>query len=463
MFMNHRGVRRFPWSVRPVLCTGVFALALAAAMPASGQNPPPAPAPAPAPTAPQVPRFTPPPQFVSPEVATDGRITFRIYAPNAKAIRLSAGDIPGMMGPAAPQFTKAENGVWEATIGPIGPGAYRYTLNVDGVATVDPRNAVISESNTSVSSLVIVPGSDAFDTKDVPHGAVASIVYKSTVLGMFRRMQIYTPPGYENGVARYPVFYLLHGAGDNDNAWPTVGRAGIILDNLIAAKKARPMIVVMPAGHQPRTAGSPIGRSATEAFVNEFVKDVMPYVETHYRVLTDRAHTAIAGLSMGGGQTLAVAIPRLERFAYIGVFSSGLLGAFPELAGRGGRGAMPPAPTPAPPAAPTAPPAPVPTAPPATAPAAPAAPAMPAAMTAADWEKEYASKLDSPALKKGLRLLYFATGKDDFLVTTTEASVAFFKKHGFTPVYNSSAGGHTWINWRDYLVDFAPQLFKPVK
>jgi enterochelin esterase-like enzyme len=189
----------------------------------------------------------------------------------------------------------------------------------------------------------------------------------------------------------------------------------------------------------------------------------MPYVESHYRVLKGRANTAIAGLSMGGGQTLAVAIPRLERFAYIGVYSSGLIGAFPELAGRGGRGAMPPAPTPAP-AVPAANPAAPPSAPAAPAPAAAAPrPAGPPAMTAADWEKQYASKLDSPPLKKGLRLFYFATGKDDFLVTTTEASVAFFKKHGFTPVYNSSAGGHTWINWRDYLVDFAPQLFKTGK
>ncbi len=438
--MNHRSHPRFRHFLRPALGAGVIALVLAAAAPALGQNPPATPAPPPATPAPQVPRPTPPPQFVSPEVAADGHITFRIYAPNAKAIRLSAGDIPGMAGPGTPVFTKADNGVWEVTIGPIGPGAYRYTFNVDGVATVDPRNAAISESNTSVSSLVLVPGSDVFDTKDVPHGAVALITYKSTALGLFRRMHVYTPPGYENGVAKYPVFYLLHGAGDNDNAWSTVGRAGFILDNLIATKKARPMVVVMPAGHTPRAAGSPVGRSATEDFVNDFVKDVMPYVETHYRVLTDRAHTAIAGLSMGGSQTLAVAVPRLERFGYVGVYSSGLIGAFPELAGRGGRGAVP-----------------------AAAAGAPPRPAGPPAMTAADWEKQYASRLDNPALKKGLRLLYFATGKDDFLVSTTEATVAFFKKHGFTPVYNSSAGGHTWINWRDYLVDFAPQLFRTAK
>ena len=168
-------------------------------------------------------------------------------------------------------------------------------------------------------------------------------------------MHVYTPPGYETGTAKYPVFYLLHGAGDSDDAWTSVGRAGFILDNLIAAGKAKPMIVVMPAGHTSRgtVAGGVVGRNATQDFVKDFTMDVMPYVEKHYRVLTDRAHTAIAGLSMGGTQTLHVAIPHLEKFAYVGVFSSGLIGGFPELApaGRGGPPAAAPAPAPGAPAA----------------------------------------------------------------------------------------------------------------
>jgi enterochelin esterase family protein len=374
----------------------------------------------------------PAPQVVSPEVSPDRRMTFRIYAPRAEAVRLAAGDIPGM-GQENSQLTKAESGVWEITVGPVEAGAYRYNFSVDGVSTIDPRNPAISESNNNVWSLVVVPGSEVFDTKDVPRGAVAEITYNSTALGKFRRMHVYTPPGYELGRDRYPVFYLLHGAGDNDDAWSSVGRAGFILDNLIAAKKARPMLVVMPAGHTSRGPGSAIGRSATEEFVNDFVTDVMPYVEKHYRVLTDRANTAIAGLSMGGGHTLQVAVPRLERFAYIGVYSSGLLGAFPELGrGRGGRGAAP------------APGAPAPTPPP----------------TAAEWEKLHAAKLDDAGLKKGLRLFYFATGKDDFLLTTTQATVELFKKHGFSPVFKETAGGHTWINWRNYLAEFAPQLFQ---
>jgi enterochelin esterase-like enzyme len=413
---------------RLALLVALLVASLAMALPSSAQEAPRPPQAAPQAT-PQAPRVQPP-QFVTPEVAGDRRVTFRIYAPQAQAVRLSAGDIPNL-GPGA-ALTKAENGVWETTLGPIDPGAYRYNYNVDGVATIDPRNPAISESNNNVWSLVVVPGSNMFDTADVPHGAVAAVTYKSTALDTFRRMHVYTPPGYESGRGVFPVFYLLHGAGDNDDAWSSVGRAGFILDNLIAAKKARPMIVVMPAGHTGRGPGSLGGRAATDAFVKDFVKNVVPYIEGHYRVLKGRANTAIAGLSMGGGQTLSVAIPRLERFGYIGVYSSGLIGAFPELAGRGGRG------TPA-----------------------PGAPAAQPPLTAADWEKENAAKLNDPALKKGLRLLWFGTGKDDFLLTTTQATVALFKKHGFSPVFNESAGGHTWINWRNYLVEFAPKLFQP--
>src|SRR6188474_473327 len=219
------------------------------------------------------------PQVNSPDVSADRRISFRIYAPQAREIRLSASDIPGLG--QNTRFTKADNGVWELIVGPLDAGAYRYNFNIDGVATIDPRNPAISESNNNVWSLVVVPGSDVFDTKSVPRGAVAEVTYNSTSLGKFRRMHVYTPPGYESGSGRYPVFYLLHGAGDNDDSWTSVGRAGFILDNLIAAKKARPMIVVMPSGHTSRVGASATGRSATEEFVNDFVNDVMPYVEKH--------------------------------------------------------------------------------------------------------------------------------------------------------------------------------------
>jgi len=422
---GHRRRRTWSgWSV-PTLAA---ALVLAVATPVVGQAPP-------RPAAVQ-PGGQAPPPFTSAEVTADRLITFRVFAPKAQAVRLSAGDIPGVT-PAAAAMSRTDTGVWTLTVGPVVAGAYRYTFTIDDVATIDPRSSSISESNTNVWSLVVVPGNDVFDTTNVPRGAVAAVVYWSTALGAFRRMHVYTPPGYERGGGQYPVFYLLHGAGDNDHAWSSVGRAGFILDNLIAANNARPMIVVMPAGHQPRAAGSLVGAAATEGFVNEFVNDVMPYVESHYRVRRGRADTAIAGLSMGGQQTLAVAIPRLGRFGYIGVFSSGLIAQFPELSRRA-RGAARPA------------------APPTTGRAAQGPPAQ----TAAEWQQANAATLDDASLKKGLRLLWFATGKDDFLLTTTQATIDLLEQHGFTPVFKASSGGHTWINWRDYLAEFAPQLFQ---
>ena len=358
------------------------------------------------------------PQVTSPEIASDRHVTFRILAPKAEAVRLSAGDIPGN-GPGA-EMTKDTNGVWEVTIGPIDSGAYRYNFNVDGLSVIDPRNPATSESNNNVWSFVYVPGSDFMDTRDVPHGAVASLTYYSKTLKRFRRMHVYTPPGYELGHGKFPVFYLLHGAGDSDDAWTSVGRAGFILDNLIAAGTAKPMIVVMPAGHtRPFGFGRGAPRPLVDDFVQDFLSDIMPYVEKNYRVYSDRVHRAIAGLSMGGGQTLNIAIPDLEQFSYVGVYSSGIFG----ITGRG-PGAN------------------------ANAPQGPS------------WEEQHLAALDNPKLKKGLKLFWFSTGKEDGLIATTRATVEMFQKHGFQPVFHESPGAHTWINWRNYLDEFAPQLFR---
>jgi enterochelin esterase family protein len=314
-------------------------------------------------------------------------------------------------------FTKGENGVWEGTASP-NPGAYRYNFNVDGVTTVDPRNPDISGSNNNVWSIVYVPGAEWMDSQRVPHGAVASVTYWSETLKRDRRMHVYTPPGYETSTTKYPVFYLLHGAGDNDDCWTSVGRAGFILDNLIAAKKAKPMVVVMPAGHTSRVQGGRGGPGSSDEFVQDFLNDIMPYAESHYRVLTDKSHRAIAGLSMGGNQTLNAAIPHLDKFAYIGVFSSGLIGSY----ARAGQTA--PAPT-----GPT-------------------------------WEETHKAELDSPAGKKGLKVVWFATGVDDGLMPTSKGTVEMLKKHGFNASMKETAGGHTWINWREYLNEFAPLLFQ---
>jgi len=234
--------QRMTMLLTAVMMLGVLALESTSAQPAA-----------------EAPRFRGPqgPRVSSPEVAADRRITFRILAPKAQAVRLTGSDIPGN-GQGA-EMTKDPNGVWEVTLGSIDPGAYRYTFNVDGVSVVDPRSSSISESNMNVWSLVYVPGSDFMDTKDVPHGAVVEVTYYSKSLQRFRRMHVYTPPSYESGEGKYPIFYLLHGASDCDDSWTSVGRASFILDNLIAAKKAKPMVVVMPAGHtgpftfRPRT------------------------------------------------------------------------------------------------------------------------------------------------------------------------------------------------------------------
>ena len=388
-----------------------------------------------APLAAQPPAAPQSPAVISPEVAADRRVTVRILAPAARTVELrSPGDIPGVggRGVAPPQLTKNADGVWERTFGPLPAGAYRYVFTVDGVTVVDSRNPMTSQTNTTVYSLAVVPGSDVFDTTNVPHGAVASIHYNSTALGGIRRMHVYTPPGYEMNRERYPVLYLLHGAGDVDESWSSVGRAGFILDNLIAANTARPMIVVMPAGHvngAGAALGAPVPSAAAQGtpgigtgpdpFANDFMTDVLPYIEKNYRALTDRPNRAIAGLSMGGNQTLNIAISHLEKFSYIGVFSSGIIS---------GRGA--------------------------------AAPADNAPFGAA-WETQHLAALDNTANKRGLNLLWLSTGKDDGLITTTRGTVELLTRHGFKPVFIESAGAHTWLNWRDYLSAFAPQLFQP--
>ena len=341
------------------------------------------------------------PTVISPEVKSDRSVVFRINAPKAATVTINSSDLPSKYKPR--DFKKSETGVWELTIGPVDPGTYRYVFNVDGVAVADSKNTATSESNATVWSVVHVPGSDFMDTTNVPHGAVARVYYPSPTLNRTRRMHVYTPPGYETSTEKYPVFYLLHGAGDCDDSWTSVGRANFILDNLIAAKKAKPMIVVMPAGH----TGPQGGGLGNTGFEDDFQKDIMPYVEKHYRTSNERNHRAIAGLSMGGAQTLTLAIARPKDFGYVGVFSSGLLFGNP-----------------------------------------------------ADSEKAIQAGIADAEIRKGLKLLWFATGSEDFLLRQTRSTVDLFKKHGTNPVFRETSGGHTWINWQLYLNEFAPQLFR---
>jgi len=343
------------------------------------------------------------PAVVSPEVKADRTVVFRIYAPKAEKVTVNSSDLPGKYRPR--DFKKGETGVWELALGPVDPGRYRYVFNVDGVTVADSKNTATSESNATVWSVVHVPGSDFMDTTNVPHGAVARVYYPSSTLKRTRRMHVYTPPGYETSTEYYPVFYLLHGAGDCDDSWTSVGRANFILDNLIASKKAKPMIVVMPAGHTS-LSGSKGGLGARD-FERDFQNDIVPYVEKHYRTLNDRPSHAIAGLSMGGAQTLTIAIARPKDFAYVGVYSSGLL------FGKG-----------------------------------------------PDTDKAIKAGIADAEVRKGLKLLWFATGSEDFLLRQTRDTVALFKNSGNDPVFRETSGGHTWINWRLYLNEFAPQLFR---
>jgi enterochelin esterase family protein len=358
----------------------------------------------------QAPGTQGPPPVVSPEISASRDVTLRVRAPQADKVSLvSGGDMAAIPFGGGLPMSKGADGVWSVNIPSVPAGAYRYRFDVDGVATGDPVNPLTSQSNSNSWSLFYVTGAEFMDAQRVAHGAVAEVTYYSTALGRDRRMHVYTPPGYERNRDTYPVFYLLHGAFDGDDSWSTVGRAGFIVDNLIAAKKAVPMIVVMPDGHTSRFGGGGGAGGLNMAdFVSEFNADIKPYVEANYRIRTGRASTAIAGLSMGGAQTLDIAMGNLASYAYVGVFSSGVFGI----------------------------------------------------ADGTQWEDAHRAQLDDAAQKRGLELVWFSTGKDDFLIETTKGTVAMLEKHGFDVTYEESLGGHTWINWREYLNKFAPQLFR---
>ncbi len=305
-------------------------------------------------------------------------------------------------------MTKGSDGVWSIQIGPIQPGVYRYTFLVDGVQTTDPRNPLSSESLNFVRSMYEVTGAPFLEYRaDVPHGAIASVWYDSVAVGGLRRMHVYTPPAYEHDNRKYPVLYLLHGGGDTDDSWPTVGCAGAILDNLIAEHKAVPMIVVMPAGHisrdfQLRTGQNTMGH---DKFNEDLTGSVMSYIDKNYRTVSDRDHRALAGLSMGGLQTLDISLSRSDLFAYVGVFSSGW---FPEM-------------------------------------------------------REQEERTDLAQYKTSgqpFKLYWVGVGKYDIANANSAATVSLLRKYGVAPTTKETGGYHAWTNWRDYLHDFAAEVFR---
>ena len=362
---------------------------------------------------------TPNDTLISPEVHGDKRVTFRIYAPKAAVVTLR-GD--WMEAPGTTALTKDEAGVWSASVGPLPPDFYSYTLTVDGVRTLDPKNPVIKQGIAGVDNMFLLPGPEAAfqDQRPVPHGDIRKVWYMSTTLGSERRLHIYTPPGYDRSTTRYPVLYLLHGGGDEDSGWSTIGRAGFILDNLIADKKAVPMLIVMPNGSLPRPPSLPapapgvpadpaIAQTMQERFTNELMKDVVPFIETHYRVRAGAATRAIAGLSMGGGQTLRVITTHPDQFGYAAIWSAGL---------------------------------------------------NPRMTT--DFEARAAAFLgNAEKVNKGFRLLSVVVGDKDFALAGSKNLSAVLDRHGIKHQLQITGGGHTWINWRQYLNDLAPRLFRP--
>jgi len=341
--------------------------------------------------------------LTSPSIGADGRVTFQLFAPKATEVFLrTEGPAPFANQP----LTRGDSGVWRLTA-QVPADLYIYWYDVDGVTVADPHNNRPRVNMSTVRSLLEVPGSasEFFAERPVPHGQVAAIHYQSKALGVPRRMHVYTPPGYATSTQRYPVLYLLHGAGDNDQSWLMAGRANFILDNLIAAGKAKPMIVVMPAGHTPPPA---TGAPSPDAFARDLLGDVIPYVEHNYRVLPGREQHAIAGLSMGGQQTLNIGLPNLDRFSQLGVFSSGWFGA----------------------------------------------------EGAANFAKNNEALLSDPKVNDRIRLFWFATGKDDFVLPSTKAALALLDQHKIRYSYKETEGGHTWPNWRAYLNEFAPLLFR---
>ena len=370
------------------------------------------------------------PGVASPEVGADKTVTFRYVAPpNAQQITVS-GELGGKSYP----MTKGENNVWTAKTDPLASDIYTYSFNVDGVVALDPRN-----TNTKMGyggfgpvSVVEVPGDNGpafYDVKNVPHGAVRIQPYFSKTMGVGRTVWIYTPPGYDTGKS-YPVFYLMHGAGDIESGWTLIGRANNILDNLIAEGKAKPMVVVMPLGHAiqsfyagpsknaatpapaagaaaPAAPAAPGGPATLSLFARDLLEDVMPMVEKTMKVSAKPEDRAVGGLSMGGGQTINIAFSHPELFKYVVLMS-------------------------------------------------------PAAPNAASLEAAYPNFFgDIAAANKRFKLFWMAVGKDDTLVGN--ADKAFDEKLTavkFNHAFKLTDGRHEWTVWRYHLNEVAPLLFK---
>ena len=299
-----------------------------------------------------------------------------------------------------------DKGIWSVTVGPLPPGFYTYGFAIDGgLRMPDPSNPSLELRRWGSTSIFTVPGSEkaVYEERPVPHGTVHVAFYESKNLGSSRMVYVYTPPGYETGQQKYPVLYLLHGNGQIEASWTWTGKANFILDNLIADGKAKPMIVVMPYGHvQREIKPSPApGSSAgdAQAIEKELLLGVKPLIESKYRVLTDRDHRAIAGLSMGAGQSLSIGLHNLDLFAYVGAFSGG--------------------------------------------------------GNQAEWQKA-----DAGLLNRKLKVLWLGCGTEDAVYKSAKGMDDLLTTKDVKHLFNPSGGGHSWPNWQVYLSKYVPLLFR---
>jgi enterochelin esterase-like enzyme len=351
----------------------------------------------------------------SPEVHPDRTVTLRFLAPGATHVDVT-GEI--LQGKGSLAMAKGEDDIWTATLGPLPPEIWSYNFRIQGIEITDPSNPAVKPvpPGFAMSSFVEVPGDTPafYDSRPVSHGEVRMVLYESKTMGVTRWLWVYTPPEYDKSRTKYPVLYLLHGNGEAQNGWVINGRANIILDNLIADKKAEPMVVVMPQGHALQGANvGPLVRLAGETdmfskrFSPDLLQDVIPLVERSYRVYPDADHRAIAGLSMGGGQALSIGIAHPDLFHFVLGYSAAVGGPF---------------------------------------------------MNA---ESEFNEVLaNSESLNSKLRLLWIGCGKQDFLYQANRQFVDLLKSKGVKVLYHETEGSHVWSVWRNYLNETAPMLFK---
>ena len=353
----------------------------------------------------------------SPQINPDKTVTFRINAPNAQDVKLSVQSEKGPV-----QMIKNERGSWSVTVGPVKPDIYPYNYIIDGVRVMDAGNMYYFPNERFKGSLLDVPGDSSLihSVRDVPHGTVTYELYPSAE-GTTGTVLVYTPPGYDrNPDQKYPVFYLISGTTDTEETWFKVGKANLILDNLIAEGKAKPMIIVMPYGNiEARIAeqkgglkpADPAGRESDEAiarsktFERDLVDNLIPYVEKNYRVIANSENRAIGGFSRGGGQTLRTGFGNMDKFAWICCYS--------------------------------------------------------AYLTSTELERDFKQVVENPELtNQKLKLLWVSVGNEDFLYKQTTEFIDYLKAKNINHKTLISSGGHTWMNTRLYLANTAPLLFK---